>query len=167
MLLEISFKLLAGIIVTMGIEALIIVGLWKLYKKKQGEARYLDRLAHELQVESSRIDTETAVKKKELELTSDNDLKNRANALFAGIILLVALITGCVAGPIPFHELEPPEYQTVSGWEDKDSGLWLPYDEYRKLEQNIIEMEGYILELEATLDYHEEAAGKRRRHGRH
>lgn len=38
---------------------------------------------------------------------------------------------------------------------DKDGGLWISYDDYRKLERNIIAMREYSEKLSVLLDYYE------------
>lgn len=40
-------------------------------------------------------------------------------------------------------------------FEDKDEGLWLAYEQYRKLERNIIALREYTARLEVIIDFYE------------
>ena len=48
-----------------------------------------------------------------------------------------------------------PQTEPVE-WEEKCGGLWLSYDEYRTLEENIIEMRRYARQLEAVVAFYRE-----------
>jgi len=39
---------------------------------------------------------------------------------------------------------------------DRDGGLWLSYEDYRKLERNVIALRAYAAELEAAVSYYED-----------
>jgi hypothetical protein len=39
---------------------------------------------------------------------------------------------------------------------DRDGGLWLSYEDYRKLERNVIALQAYAAELEEIVIYYEE-----------
>lgn len=79
--------------------------------------------------------------------------------------MLIGLITsfnGCKTVPEPAPEVLNPAIQRPAApalskltFIDKDGGLWLSYDEYRKLEGNIIAMKAYSEKLEAVIGYYE------------
>jgi hypothetical protein len=49
----------------------------------------------------------------------------------------------------------PPEPETVR-FEDRDGGLWLPYNDYRSLERNIIALREYARKLEIIISFYRE-----------
>jgi hypothetical protein len=48
---------------------------------------------------------------------------------------------------------QPPEMEKVR-FEDRDSGLWLSYNDYRALERNIIAMREYAARLEIIVKFY-------------
>jgi hypothetical protein len=42
-------------------------------------------------------------------------------------------------------------------FEDRDGGLWLSYDNYRRLERNVIALREYAARLETVIDFYREA----------
>jgi hypothetical protein len=53
----------------------------------------------------------------------------------------------------PVLPAKPVMEQVV--FEDKDSGLWLSYEQYRSLERNVIALREYAQKLEVILDFYE------------
>ncbi|MDR3356478.1 MAG: hypothetical protein LBO04_04740 [Spirochaetaceae bacterium] len=49
----------------------------------------------------------------------------------------------------------PPVTEAV-GFEDREGGLWLSYNDYRALERNIIAMREYTARLELIIEFYRE-----------
>jgi hypothetical protein len=82
------------------------------------------------------------------------------------VALLVAhtsFFSGCQTVPVgpvvKLAKINParPELPAAEkpAFVDKDGGLWLSSDDYRKLERNIINLREYIGKLEALITYYE------------
>lgn len=79
--------------------------------------------------------------------------------------MLTICLVSCQSAPIasydPIHpELPVAPIERPVIWSQSNGGLFLPYNEYRKLAENIIEMRGYIENLKLTIKFYNPEAFK-------
>ena len=95
--------------------------------------------------------------------------KNWQARLILALLSVLIIFSGCKTAPAstPGAEaqaalavLVPPLPVTPVmepvRFEDRDSGLWLSYDNYRALERNVIAMREYISRLEIIINFYRE-----------
>lgn len=79
--------------------------------------------------------------------------------------LIVFSLSGCITTAAEKPRLEapqPPDSEEVI-FESRPGGLFLSFDEYRKLEGNIIELRRYIDELTAQIEFYTGEIDEQRR----
>ena len=101
-------------------------------------------------------------------------MKKKSSGKLLILLLLIGLIVftqGCRTIPetddesliIPY-QLPEPEPEKRVYFEDTGKGFFLSYDDYRALEENIINQRGYVKILQEAVSYYEEGIyGKRER----